>query len=193
MHDLPDTDDADASAERFWPEGYKNIIRTGLSRSFADLMIAAGAFRAIYDSSYQDRFEAYEAFVGRLAEMVVIGAENGVDLILAEVYDAFRDNSPLPDNRRYARYFWPEAFHEELKKDLASKAFDEFDNHHAYVHLYEDHYKSDLPFNEFISRITDLVVSGAVNGADDALGDIYRAFIDRAPLPTFRRRPKRLR
>jgi hypothetical protein len=125
--------------------------------------------------------------------MVVIGAENGVDLILGEVYDAFWNNSPFPDKRFYARYFWPEVFTEDLKKVLASKAFEEFDNHHAYVHIHEDHYESDLSFGEFIAQIADLVVMGAVNGADDALGDIYRAFLDRAPLPTARRRPRRLR
>jgi len=193
MHDLPDTDDADASAEKFWPEGYKNIIRTNLSRSFANMVLADEAFRSFYKRSYQERFDTYEAFVDRLAEMVVIGAENGIDLILGEVYDAFRNNYQFPDKRYYAKYFWPEAFSEDLRKVLASKAFDEFDNHHAYVHIYEDHYESNLSFDEFIAQITDLVVMGAVNGADDALGDIYRAFLDRAPLPTARRRPRALR
>lgn len=193
MHDLPDTDDADASAERFWPEKYKTIIREGLKRSFAELVFAAAAFRTVYVSSYRDRFNSYEDFVERLAEMVVIGAENGVDLILSEVYDAFRSDSPLPGGRYYARYLWPEAFTEELKRELTAGAFEEFDNHHAYVHIHEDHYKSGLPFHEFIERISGLVVNGAVNGADDTLGNIYRAFIDRAPLPTVRRRPRQLR
>jgi hypothetical protein len=193
MHDLPDTDDADASAERFWPEGYKDIIRTDLKRSFADMVVSAGAFRSLYESLYQDRFDNYDDFVDRLAEMVVIGAENGIDLVLGEVYDAFRENSPFPDKRYYAKYYWPEAFTEELKKRLGSKAFEEFDNHHAYVHIHEDHYESNLSFDEFITGIADLVVMGAVNGADDALGNIYRAFISRAPLPTARRRPRTLR
>lgn len=193
MHDLPDTDDADASAEKFWPEGYKNVLRTDLKQGFVDLVITSGAFRSFYDSSYQDRFASYKSFVDRLAEMVVIGSENGVDRILGEVYDAFRNNSPFPDKRYYAKYFWPEVFNEELRKVLASKAFDEFDNHHAYVHIYEDHYESNLSFDEFISQIADLVVMGAVNGADEALGQIYGAFLDRAPIPTARRRPRALR
>lgn len=193
MHDLPDTDDADASAEKFWPEGYKNVLRTDLKQAFVDMVIACGAFRTFYESSYNDRFDDYESFVDRLAEMVVIGAENGVDFVLGEVYNAFRKNSSLPDKRYYAQYFWPEVFNEDFRKVLASKAFDEFDNHHAYVHIHEDHYESNLPFDEFIAQIADLVVMGAVNGADDALGDIYRAFLDRAPLPTARRRPRALR
>jgi hypothetical protein len=193
MHDLPDTDDVDASAERFWPEGYKRVIRDGLNRSFIDLVLDAAAFKSIYETSYQDRFATYEAFIARLAEMVVIGAENGADLILEEVYHAFKHNSPLPGEHYYARYFWPEAFSEELTRELSLKVFDEFDNHHAYVHIYEDHYESDLSFKEFITRITGLVLAGAKNGADDALGNIYRAFIDRSPLPIARRRPRTLR
>lgn len=193
MHDLPDTDDADASAEKFWPEGYKDVLRMDLKQAFVTMVLACEAFRSFYESSYTERFGDYESFVDRLAEMIVIGAENGVDLVLGEVYDAFRNNSPFPDKRYYAMYFWPEVFTENLKKGLASKAFEEFDNHHAYVHIYEDHYESDLSFDEFIAQIADLVVMGAANGADDALGDIYRAFLDRAPLPTARRRPRRLR
>ena len=193
MHDLPDTDDADASAERFWPEKYKDFIRAGLSRSFTRIMITDQAFRSIYESLYKDRFDTYEAFVGRLAEMVVIGAENGVDLILGEVYDSFRSSSPLPDTRYYARYFWPRAFDDDLKNELATRAFDEFDHHHAYVHIYEDHYAGHLSFDEFIAALANLVLAGALNGADDALGNIYRAFLSRAPLPTARRRPRRLR
>jgi hypothetical protein len=193
MHDLPDTDDMDASAERFWPEGYKQFIRNGLSRSFSGMVLDTAAFKTIYESSYQDRYATYEVFVARLAEMVVIGAENGVDCILEEVYDAFKQNSPLPATRCYARYFWPEAFGEALVKELSEKVFEEFDNHHAYVHIYEDHYESNLSFTEFISQITQLVLTGAVNGADDALGNIYCAFTDRSPLPVARRRPRALR
>ena len=193
MHDLPDTDDADASAERFWPEGYKNVLRADLKKAFVEMVIKSEAFRSFYELLYHDRFDDYESFVDRLAEMVVIGSENGVDIILGEVYDAFRNNSPFPDKRYYAKYFWPEVFDEDLRKVLASRAFDEFDNHHAYVHIHEDHYESNLSFAEFIAQIADLVVVGAVNGADDALRDIYRAFLSRAPLPTVRRRPRRLR
>ena len=31
---MPDTDDADASAEKFWPEEYKRVIKDGLKKAF---------------------------------------------------------------------------------------------------------------------------------------------------------------
>ena len=193
MHDLPDTDDADADAERFWPEAYKEIIREHLSKAFSEQLQETNAFSAVYEKVYKDRFRHYEEFVERLAEMVVIGSENGIDGILEEIYAVFRRNIPIPSKRLYGRYYWPEPFSEDLKKELHQRIIDEFQNHHAYVHIHEDHYESELSFDEFLDQVADLVISGAVNGADDTIGNIYRSFLSSSPIPTIRRRPRRIR
>jgi hypothetical protein len=193
MHDLPDTEDADAAAERYWPEAYKDLIRIHLKQALSAQFHEAEAFTAVYEKNYTNRFGSYDQFVDRLAEMVVIGAENGVDDILEEVYASFRRNTPIPDKRLHAVYFWPEPLAEDLKKELHGKVFEEFRNHHTYTHIHEDHYLSDLSFDDFMDQIAALVVTGAVNGADDSLGNIYRSFLSASPLPPARRRPRRIR
>ena len=125
--------------------------------------------------------------------MVVIGSENEIDNILEEVYAAFRRNIPLPEKRLYGRYFWPESFDKDLKNELHQIIFEEFRNHHAYIHIHEDHYQSNLSFDEFIDKIATLVIVGAVNGADDTIGNIYRSFLASSPLPTTRRHSRRIR
>ena len=131
MHDVPDTDDADAAAERYWPEAYKEIIRSRLSRIVSARFQEDEAFSGVYERGYKDRFDSYERFVNRLAEMIVIGAENGVDDVLEEVYDAFRRSKPLPGKRLYGRYFWPEPFDEALKETLHQAVFDDFSDYHT--------------------------------------------------------------
>ncbi len=193
MHDMPDTDEADAAAERYWPEEYKWIIKTDLRQSFEAALRGTGAFSGVYERSYSDQFDSYEAFVLRLAEGVAIGSENGADNILEEIHGAFRRNEPIPENRLFAIYFWPQPFDEGLKKTLHREVFEEFSAHHSYQHIYEDHFDRHISFDEFIDRLARLVVNGAMNGADKTIGDIYRAFLWGAPLPGFRRRPKRVR
>jgi len=194
MHDMPDTEDEDAAAERYWPDAYKNLIRTRLSQTFTGRFQEADAFQSVYEKHYKDRFDGYDRFVERLAEMVVIGAENGADAIFEEITFSFRHDVPLPEKRIHCRYFWPEPFSETLKNELHQKVVEEFRNHHAYIHIHEDHHcQSNLSFDEFIDRVAVLLVAGATNGADDTLGRIYRSFLTASPLPPSRRRPRRLR
>ena len=193
MHDMPDTDDADAAAERFWPEGYKEILWAELIPAFTDLLREVEAFKNIYEQNYSEEFNTYEEFVDRLAEMVTIGAENGSDNIFDEIYAAFSHNAPLPGIRAYARYFWPGSFDEQLKSRLHDKVIAEYRDLHAYEHVYEDHYEGQLSFEEYISHIASLVVVGAQKGADDMIGSVYRAFLGPTHLPIARRRPKRTR
>jgi 3-oxoacyl-[acyl-carrier protein] reductase len=193
MHDLPDTEDADAAAERYWPEEYKDLIRTHLKQAFLTQFHEAEAFTAVYEQNYSNRFSSYDQFVDRLAEMIAIGAENGVDDVLEEVYASFRRNTPIPDKRHQAVYLWPEPLAGDLKQQLHGKVFEEFRNHHTYEHIHEDHYQTDLSFDDFIDQIAALVVVGAANGADDSLGKVYRSFLSAAPLPPARRRSRRIR
>jgi hypothetical protein len=193
MHDMPDTDDADAAAERYWPEEYKWVIKTDLKQALEAVIRGARAFSGIYQKDYSDRFESYETFIHHLAEGVAIGSENGVDEILEEIQGTFRNNGPLPEKRLYAVYFWPQAFDEGLQNTLHRETFEEFGTHPIYKHIYEDHFNGRQSFEEFIDYLAQLVVVGAMNGADRAIGDLYQAFLFGAPLPHFRRRPRRVR
>ena len=193
MHDMPDTDEADAAAERYWPEEYKWVIKTDLKQTFAAAIQGAGAFSGIYQRDYSGQFESYEMFIHHLAEGVAIGAENGADEILEEIQGALLRNGSLSEKRLYAVYFWPQPFDEGLKNRLHREAFEEFGTHHIYKHIHEDHFHGHQSFDEFIDYLARLVVVGAMNGADKAIGDIYRAFLFGAPLPHFRRRPRRVR
>lgn len=190
---MPDTDDVDAAAERYWPEEYKWVIRDDLRRAVEASLKEQKAFEGIYQKTFPERFNSYEDFIRRLGELVVIGAENGIDDILEEIHRALHRNQPLPEKRFYAIYFWPEPFDEGLKNSLHREIFEEFGTHHSYRHIHEDHYETQLSFDEFVDQVAQLAVSGAMNGADKALGEIYGAFLFGASLPVFRRRPKRVR
>lgn len=194
MHDMPDTEDADAASERYWPEGYKDILWAKLIPAFTDLLLEAEAFETTYGQHYGEDFNTYEDFVDRLAEMVAIGAENGSDEIFDEVYAAFRKDAPLPNIRAYATHFWPDPFNDDLRAELHAKVLEEYRDLHVYIHIYEDHYEGALTtFDDFLGEIAALVVAGAVKGADNAIGNIYSAFLGPTRLPIARRRPKRAR
>jgi len=193
MHDMPDTEDADAAAERFWPEGYKDTLWTELIPAFTSIFLQAGAFKTTYERHYGDDFNSYEQFVDRMAEMVAIGAENGSDQVFDEVYAAFSHDAPLPGIRPYARHFWPELFTGEMRDKVREKVLEEYRDLHAYEHIHEDHYKGQLSFEDFLDHIASLVATGAEKGADDMIGSVYRAFLGPTRLPIARRRPKRTR
>jgi len=193
MHDMPDTEDADADAERFWPEDYKYLIREQVKSDFTALVLDENIFKPIYKEQHQNRFSDYESFVDRLAEMVIIGAENGADEIFDEIYDAFRKEIALPASRSYARYHEPQPVSADLKDAIAKKVTEEYKDLHMYEHIYEDHYQGELSFDEFIDQIAGLVATGTVNGADDALGKIYHSFYFQSNLPLLRRYPRRIR
>lgn len=193
MHDLPDTEDQDAASERYWPEGYKNVLTGLLHQEVRQRILEAGAFKSLQEDRYAKGFPDYERFADRLAQMVVIGAENGADDMFEEIYASFRQDRPLPADRAPARYFWPGPFSAEVAEALRQSLVAEYGGHHAFHHIHEDHYAGSLSFEAFIQAIADLVVCGARNGADEALGHIYQAFVGHAPLPPARRRPRMLR
>ena len=193
MHDLPDTEDQDAASERYWPEGYKNVLTGLLREEVRQRILESGAFKNLQEERFLKNVPNHERFADRLAQMVVIGAENGADEMFEEIYHAFRTDRPLPSDRAPARYFWPGPFSAELAEALRQSLIAEYGGHHAYHHIHEDHYAGSLSFEDFIRAVADLVVGGAQNGADEALGRIYQAFVSNAPLPSARRRPRLLR
>ena len=193
MHEPVDTEDQDAAAERYWPEDFKGLIRERLGTAFSDQFIEQDAFKATYEKYYTNRFEDYDHFVSRLADMGTIGAKNGIDDILNEIHAFFHNETPLPDSRLPARIHWPEPKDQDLKEALHQRVFHEFRDQHAYEHVFEDHYQGEGDFDDFIHEIVDRVVAGAVKGVDKTLDNIYRSFLMGKPLPPARRYPKRLR
>ncbi len=190
---MPDTEGADAAAERFWPEGYKQKIRDGVARRVADRLRESGAFEKVYQDRYATALASYTDFVGRVAEIVAIGAENGTDGAFNEIHAALRNGTVAPSPRLRARYLWPEPFDGHLAGELHRDIVAEYRESHAFHHLHEDHSADGLPFEGFVARVADLVVAGGVNGADDALAAVYRALLTGSQLPPARRRPRRIR
>jgi hypothetical protein len=189
---MPDTEGADAAAERLWPEGYKQRIRHVVTQRVVEKMSEAGAFEHVYESHYTAVLESYPTFVERMAKIVTIGAENGTDGAFGEIHKAMRNGRDLPLARVRARYLWPEPFDEELKAELRHEITAEYRESHALEHLHEDHYLGKLGFEDFIGRAAELLVAGGINGADDSLAAVYRALLAGSPLPTARRRPRRI-
>jgi hypothetical protein len=192
MHEMIDTEGADAAAERLWPEGYKERIRQVVKQRVVDMLSEAGAFERVYESSYSAVFENYSSFVERVAEIVTIGAENGTDGAFDEIHYALRRGLDPPLARVRARYLWPEPFDEELKAELHHQITAEYRESHAFEHLHEDHYLGELGFEDFVDRTAELVVVGGINGADHILAAVYRALLGGSPLPAARRRPRRI-
>ena len=193
MHEPVDTEDQDAAAERYWPEDYKGLIRERLGTALSNQFIEQDAFKTTYEKHYTNRFEDYDHFVSRLADMATIGAENGIDEILNEIHASFHNETPLPDSRLPARIHWPEPMDQDLKEELHQRVFHEFRDHHAYEHIFEDHYDGEGDFDDFMHEISNMVVAGAFKGVDKTLDNIYRSFLMGKPLPPARRYPKRLR
>ena len=192
MHEMPDTEGADAASERLWPEGYKHRIRHAVLQRMVDNLREAGACEHVYESHYTTALENYPIFVERVAEIVTIGAENGTDRAFGEIHSAMRNGRDLPLARVRARYLWPQPFDEDLKTALRGEITAEYRESHALEHLHEDHYLGKLGFKDFIDRAAKLLVVGGINGADDSLAAVYRALLDGSPLPMARRRPRRI-
>jgi hypothetical protein len=157
-----------------------------------DRLTETGAFEQVYESHYTTALESYPSFVERLAEIVTIGAENGTDGAFGEIHSAMRKGLDPPVARVRVRYLWPEPFDEELKAGLRHEITAEYRESHALEHLHEDHYLGKLEFEDFIGRAAELLVVGGINGADDSLAAVYRALLAGSPLPTARRRPRRI-
>ena len=194
MHFMPDTEDADSAAEKFWPEGYKQVIRRDFRQAIAARFNTGKKLQHVYQRHYSEKFVDLDEFVSKITDMVAIGAENGADDAFDEMMDAFLIEAPLPEGRRYARYFEPQSFSRSIKTNLTQIVIDEYSQDNVYQHAYESYYHQKLPsFNEFIARVAQTVVTGAMNGAEDMLEAIYRSFMDPRPLPPARRYPRRLK
>lgn len=194
MHFMPDTEDADSAAETFWPEGYKKVIRDDLRRLIADRLNGGKSLVHIYRQQYPGKDAELNQFINKIADMVAIGAENGADDAFEEMIDSFLTESPLPDVRRYARYFRPQAVSADVRRKLQRVIVEEYSQDNIYSYAYKVGYQKKFrDFGGFLEQVAELAITGASNGADDMLEAIYRSFLASRPLPQARRRPRRLK
>jgi hypothetical protein len=194
MHFMPDTEDEDSAAETFWPEGYKQIIREDVPILVREELLKEKPFANVYEQGYKAKFLDHTQFLEKVADMVAVGAENGADDAFDTIIDAFLTEASLPQLRVYARYTHPCVISEELKQKLKRNIIEEYSKDNVYVHAYKVGYTKRYPsFNEYINWIADLVITGAMNGADDILENMYRSFMRLAPIIPVRRHPRRLK
>jgi len=191
---MPDTEDEDSAAETFWPEGYKQVIREDVPGAISAQLNAKNRFRRIYRRGYSERYSSHSQFLDRIADMVAIAAENGADDAFDDILDVFLEEDALPDVRRYAHYSWPQAFPQGIKKRLGQVIVDEYGQDGVYRFAYRVGYQDDYrTLDEYLRQVAQLILTGAMNGADDMLESIYRCFRDLSPLPPSRRHPRRLK
>ena len=194
MHYLPDTEDEDSAAETFWPEGYKQVIREDVRQEISDQLNGKKDFRRIYRRGYSEKYSSHSQFLERIADMVSIGAENGADDAFDDIVDAFLGEGALPEVSGYAHYSWPQAFSNRNKRKLEQVVADEYSEDDVYIFSYKVGYRDDYPtFDEYLRQVARLVITGAMNGANDMLEAIYRSFRNLNPLPPARRHSRRLK
>lgn len=196
MHFMPDTDDADSTDEKFWPDGFKEAIRNDVAQAIVAALGGGKRFRKVYEQRFCGRYPDFDQFARRIADMVVIGAERGADDSFDEINAVFVTDSsrPLPEPRRHARHLWPGPLPDGVRKSVHQAIVGEYSQEQAYKHAYED----QLPgryrdFAGFMDEVAEFVVVGVESGADDMLSEIYKSFLVCAPLPPARRHPKRLK
>ncbi len=194
MHYLPDTEDEDSAAEKFWPEGYKQVIREGIPAQVAAQFHGEKQLEDIYEERFSEKYSDPGEFLNRMGDMVAVGAENGADDVFNDIMDSFLYELPLPDMRKYAHYLWPEVLTEDITGRLRQIILDEYSVDGIYTNAYSvgyaDRYSS---FDEYIDWVCEIVITGTKNGANDALERMYRSFLMHTPLTPARRRPRRLR
>lgn len=193
MHFFPDTSEADAAAESFRAENFKGVIRDDF-RQHIGAVLDGGKLKHVYQQRYSPEYSSLDEFVNRIADMVTVGAENGTDAAFDDIYTAFLTESPLPELRRYAVQLLPGAFPASMRRKIHRAVVDEYRQDTVYRYAYKAGYQQSFStFPRFIDRVARLVVNGAVMGADDTLGKVYRSFITRCPFPPSRRNPRRLK
>jgi len=165
MHYLPDTEDEDSAAEKFWPEGYKQVIREEIPARISDqLHEEEEQFGRIYTECYSNKYPDHSAFLSKIGDMVAVGAENGADDAFNDIMDSFLYELPLPDARIYAHYLWPEALTEDISGRLKQVVIDEYAVDGIYTNAYNvgyaDRYAS---LDEYIDWVGEIVIAGSKN------------------------------
>jgi hypothetical protein len=193
MHYLPDTEEQDAAAERYWPDSFKQVIRDEVGQS-VKLKLKERKLRRVYEKRYQDIYADAGQFANRIVEIVTTGAQNAADAGFEMIFKAFLTESPLPAIPRYAVYLWPHIFSQKIIDRIQNAVAFDYRNDETFKYAYNVGYQKEYSkFDEFIDRIACKITTSVINGTDDMLVRIYTAFLHCQPLPPARRNPKRLK
>ncbi|MDO8674035.1 MAG: hypothetical protein Q7O66_21700 [Dehalococcoidia bacterium] len=121
-------------------------------------------------------------------------AENGADDAFDDIISAFLYEHPLPEVRRYARYLLLPILPQPVQETLERTIVDEYRLDEVFIHAYRVGYSHVYgDFDGFLQKMADLVITGVINGVDDMLTLIYRAFLNGGPLPPARRNARRVK
>lgn len=193
MHYLTDTDEQDAISEKYWPDEFKQVIRQELQNALSKKM-KSRSLSCFYRRHYSNMYRDLRHFTDEIINILVISAENGADHGFDIVYNAFLTEARIPEQRRYARSYWPQIMTRRIENRIRKAVVKSYENDDGFTYAYNDGYTKDYKnYRHFIDDVAGLVVSGIVAGIDDKLEQLYKAFLIGRPLATNRRNPKRLK
>lgn len=191
MHFMPEDE---GYVEKLWPDSFKDVIKNEVRTVIAAELNAGQTLQRVYKRHYAEKFNDLDQFTNRIAEMLVIGAEKGADDVLDDTVHAFLYECPLPEARIYARYLSLRTLPQPVRQRLMEVIVDEYRQDDVYINAYRvGYYGRYRDFDVFLHNVAELVVAGVVNGADDMLAAIYRAFLTGGPLPPARRNARRVK
>jgi hypothetical protein len=180
--------------EKLWPDGYKAVIKSQVREVIASKLHFEDTLKNAYELHYKEKYSNFEQFLERVTEMLVIGAEKGGDKAFDDIVTAFLYELPLPEPRIYGRYLLMSKLPDAVRGQMAQQIIEDYRGDEVFIHAYKVGYW-DLyeDYEQFLAETTVLASVGVINGIDDMLTGIFRAFATAGPLPPARRNAKRVK
>ncbi|MFC1821748.1 hypothetical protein ACFL9T_03510 [Thermodesulfobacteriota bacterium] len=189
MHEVLDTETSDSADEMFWPQDFKLYLRGPFREVVLGWLREQNVFHKIHE---QKSPEDSDQFLERLADKIIIGAENGADDAFGLIHRSLPREAVFPSITEWVESIsGREIFSDQVRKDIKKAITDEYSQEHLYEHIYEDFCQEDFPsFADFIRDVSACAVTGIINGVEGMLMKMMQAFIFDIPLPPARRYPK---
>ena len=189
MHEILDTETADSAEEMFWPQDFKHYLRGPFRKVVIGWLKKQHIFQKIHERESQ---EDYDRFLERLADKILIGAENGADDAFGLIHRSLPREAAFPSITVWIESIaGREIFSDKIREDIKKAVTDEYSREHLYEHLYEDFCQENFPsFKDFIQKVSVCVVMGIINGVEGMLMKLMQSFVFNIPLPPARRYPR---
>lgn len=193
MHYLPDTNDEESLQERYWPDSFKKTIREVI-RSSISARLKDSDLENIYRRNYTMLFNDVPKLRESILNAVVIGAENGADEGFERVYNAFINETPLPEIFRRVRPVWPFRISTRDRRKIHRAIVVDYLMDDGFNYAFRDGYRDQFVlFSSFIDAVAKVLVDSMENGINITLEQLYIAFLRGLPIPVIRRNPRRLK